>query len=201
MDYLELSIKSVEEKCNELYKVIRKNYDYDLVIFIAKGSYIIGKNIADLNKVPLLEIFAKRKGGKFKKIIKPLLKFVPKNILIKLRNKEMNSNYHERNYERSVTFDKSKYYKFNDKKRILLVDDSIDSGNSMRLVKSVIEEYFNNADVKVAVFNTMSKSIIKADYSLYENVMICGPWSNDSKENDEYLELYDNWRKDMYDGK
>ena len=48
MDYLELSIKSVEEKCNELYKVIRKNYDYDLVIFIAKGSYIIGKNIADL---------------------------------------------------------------------------------------------------------------------------------------------------------
>lgn len=196
MNYLELSIKNVEEKCNELYKIVRENYDYDLVIFIARGSYAIGKNMADLNNVPLLEVFATRKGGVLKKIIKPLLKFVPKKILIKLRNKEMSSNYHEKNDERNVSFDKSKYLNFRNKKKILLVDDSIDSGNSIKLVKSAIEEYFYNADVRVAVFNKMSKSNIKADYSLYENVMICGPWSSDSKENNKYIDLYTNWRKE-----
>ena len=195
MNYVELSIKDVENKCNELYKEIIKDYNYDLVIFIARGSYIIGKCLADLNNAPLLEIYATRKGGKLKKIIKPLFKFIPKKILIKLRKKEMNSNYHEKNNDRSVSFDENLYSKFKDKKKILLIDDSIDSGNSIKLTRDVISNYYKDADIKVAVFNVMSKSSIKADYNLYEDMMICGPWSNDSKECNEHVRMYKEWKK------
>ena len=68
VNYLELSIENVRDKCRELNKKI--DFDYDLVIFIAKGSYIIGQELANISNVPLLEIFATRKGGKLKKILK-----------------------------------------------------------------------------------------------------------------------------------
>ncbi len=195
MNYVELSIKNVEDKCNELYENIKKEYDYDLVIFIARGSYIIGKCLADLNNAPLLEIYATRKGGKLKKLIKPLFRFVPKKILIKLRSKEMNSTFHEKNEDRRVSFNEMIYSKHTDARKILIVDDSIDSGNSIKLTKSAISDYFKNSEVKVAVFNVMSKATINADYNLYQDMMICGPWSNDSKECNKHLKMYEEWKK------
>ena len=83
----------------------------------------------------------------------------------------------------------------NMKKSILLVDDSIDSGNSIKLTKEKIQKFFPKANIKVAVFNVMKKATIKPDYTLYKDMMICGPWSNDSKENVDYLKDYYDWRK------
>jgi len=197
VNYLELSIENVKENSKKLYKKIIKNYDYDLVIFIAKGSYLIGQELATLNNADLLEIFATREGGKLKKLIKPLFKFIPKKILIKLREKEMKSDFHEQKSDRKVSFDKEIYSKYKNKKNILLVDDSIDSGNSIILTKEEIQNFFPKANIKVAVFNVMKKATIKADYTLYKDMMICGPWSNDSKENNKHTKMYIEWKGSM----
>lgn len=197
MKYLELSIENVKENSKKLYKKIIKNYDYDLVIFIAKGSYLIGQELATLNNADLLEIFATREGGKLKKLIKPLFKIIPKKILIKLREKEMKSDFHEQKSDRKVSFDKEIYSKYKNKKNILLVDDSIDSGNSIILTKEEIQNFFPKANIKVAVFNVMKKATIKADYTLYKDMMICGPWSNDSKENSKHTKMYNEWKGSM----
>ena len=53
MELVELSLKSLEEVSLKLAKKINEDFDYDLVIFIAKGSYLIGKTIADYKNVPL----------------------------------------------------------------------------------------------------------------------------------------------------
>lgn len=196
MKYIELSIKNVEEKTQELFDNISKEYDYDMVVFIAKGSYLIGKTFSDLKNVPLLEIYASRKGGKLKKILKYVVKFIPKKILIKLREKEMKSDYHEKNNQRKVTFNEKKYELLKNKKRILLVDDSIDSGNSIKLTYDTLKKYFVNSEIKIAVFNLMNKSTIKSDFCLYHDTMISGPWSNDSKEYDQHLKLYKNWKEE-----
>lgn len=196
MEYLELSLENVKEITNKLYKVIMNDkYNYDLVIFIAKGSYPIGIELSKLANVPLLEIEATRKGGKLKKIIKPLFRFIPKNILIKLRKKEMNSDYHEKNQDRNINFNHKIYENYLDCKRILLVDDSIDSGYSIIEAKKEIEKFFKNSKVKIAVFNCMNKSIVKPDYMIYENKMICGPWSNDSKFYSNFISDYKEWKK------
>ena len=194
MEYTELSIENVKEKSKELYKKIIKDYNYDLVIFIAKGSYLIGSELSKLNNCELLEIFASRKGSKLKKIIKPFLKLIPKKIKIKLRKKEMTSDYHEKNNDRQVSFDEKIYSKYKNKKKILLVDDSIDSGNSVILTKEAILNYFKKSEVKVAVFNYMNKASIRPDYNLYKDMMICGPWSNDSKDNKTQDNLYYEWK-------
>lgn len=195
MKYLELSVEKVKENSKKLYRKIIKDYNYDLVIFIAKGSYLIGQELATLNNVELLEIFATREGGKLKKVIKPLFKIIPKKILIKLREKEMKSDFHEQKSDRKVSFDKEKYLEFKNKQNILLVDDSIDSGNSIKLTKEEIQKFFPKANIKVAVFNLMQKATIKADYTLYKDMMICGPWSNDSKDNKKHTKMYNEWKK------
>lgn len=176
MNYTELSIENVKEKSRELYEKIIEEYKYDLVIFIAKGSYLIGQELSNLGDAPLLEIYATRKGGNLKKVLKPLIKIIPKKILINLRKKEMNSNYHEKNNDRQVAFNEEEYSKYKKCKKILLVDDSIDSGNSVTLVKEALSNYFSKAEIKVAVFNVMNKSAIKPEFTIYNNMMINGPW-------------------------
>lgn len=195
MNYIELSIEDVRKKSKILFDIIKKYYDYDLVIFIAKGSFIIGEELARLNNTPLIEITAKRKGGYLKSIIKHSFKFVPKKILINLRKKEMKSSVHEKKSERYVNFDEEKYHNYLSAKKILLVDDSIDSGNTIISIYNKIKEVYPKSVIKIAVFNEMKKSKRKADYKLYTDHMICGPWSSDSKEHKKFLQLYNGWRE------
>lgn len=197
MELLELSKKRLKEENNKLFNLIIKEYNFDLVIFIARGSYLIGKELADMNNVPLLEIFATRKGGKFKKIISPILKIIPKRIKNILRDKEFNSNYHEKNNDRKIYFDEKIWKKYNDKKNILLVDDSVDTGYSILYAKNEIEKYFSNSTVKVGAINCFkkSKNIVNTDFYLYSDVLLLGPWSNDSKENYEYIKEYEDWHE------
>ena len=195
MKFLELSIKDLKKVNKELFEIVKKDYEYDCVIFIARGSFIIGKDLAEYNNVPLLEIFAKRKGGKIKKILRPLLSVLPNFIVVKLREKEVKSNYHAKNSDRFVSFDDKIWNKFKNVKKILVVDDSVDTGYSIKFVKEEIEKYFISAEVRVAALNYFEKSInvVKTDYYLYNDTMLKGPWSNDSSENKAYLELYNNW--------
>ena len=202
MKYIELSSKNIEEKSKDLYKIINENYDYDLVIFVAKGSYTIGKKLSEIKSCPLLEIKATRKGNKLKKIISPILKLIPKNIKMYLRNKEVESNVHEKDIERNVIYDKNIWDKYKDYKKIILVDDSVDTGYSIKACQKEIINYFSNAIVKVAAFNYFEKSesVVKVDYYLFKNTMLNGPWSNDSKYHKEFLTKYEDWKK-LYERK
>lgn len=196
MNYIELSSKDVENKTIELFrKILSSDYKFDLVVFIAKGSYTIGKKLSELGNCPLLEIKATRKGNKLKKIISPFLKLIPKKIKMYLRNKEVKSNVHEKNIERNVIYNVEKWSKYKECKNIILVDDSVDTGYSIKACKEEIERFFSNSNIKIAVFNYFEKSekIIKVDYSIYKEMMMNGPWSNDSKYHKDFLKEYDNW--------
>ena len=197
MELLELSSKNLEKIDKKLYEKIIKEYNYDLVIFIARGSYQIGKDLAEFNKVPVTEIFATRKGGKLKKLIRPLLQIIPKKIKKSLREKEFNSNIHEKNFEREISYNEEIWKNYLECKSILLVDDSVDTGYSIKFTKKAIEKFFTNSTVKVAALNCFEKSkkIVKTDFYIYKDTMLKGPWSNDSRENKEYLKKYGEWHE------
>ena len=67
----------------------------------------------------------------------------------------------------------------------------------MLQVKNVVQEYFNEAKIEIAALNCFEKSkkIINTDYYIYEDTMLNGPWSNDSKYNKEFMKLYKNWKE------
>lgn len=196
MNYIEMSEENVKENTIKLFEIIKKDrFDYDLVIFISKGAFLIGSELAEMKKVPLLEIYAQRKGSLIKRMIKPFLRCLPKSLLISLRKQEMKNPYHEKNKERNVSYSEKKYINYKKCEKILLVDDSTDSGYSIKEALNKLEELFEDSQIKTAVFNTMSKSKYKPEYTLFSDVMICGPWSNDSKYYKEFIAKYKEWKK------
>ena len=197
MNYQELSIKKLGKENKKLYEKISKDYKFDCVIFIAKGAYLIGKDLAEFANAPLLEIYASRKGGKLKKLLRPILQLLPEKLKVFLRKKEMTSNVHDKNPDRQISFDCNMWSKYKKCKKIIIVDDSIDTGYSALLVKDTVSEFFKKAEVKVAVLNHFEKAdnIFKPDYYLYKNTMLKGPWSNDSNENKEFLNEYEQWKE------
>lgn len=66
-------------------------------------------------------------------------------------------------------------------KRILLVDDAIDSGATILAVRKIIKQYCPEADINIAVFTvTSTHPACQADFCLYHNRTLCRfPWSID----------------------
>lgn len=197
MELVELSLKSSEEVSLKLAKKINEDYDYDLVIFIAKGSYLIGKTIADYKNVPLLEIKAVRQGNSLKGKLKNVLKILPKPVKKVLRNIEVKSGIHTKNVSRKIEYNERNWNKYLDKKRIVLVDDSVDTGNSMKQCAATIKKYFKASEVKIAALNFLEKSkqVIAVDFALYNDKLLEGPWSNDSKENEQFIMEYSKYEE------
>lgn len=83
--------------------------------------------------------------------------------------------------------------------KILVVDDSIDTGNSILAVKNYISTIFRNAEIRVAGLNVwdMSKEKVFTDYALYKNTIIKAPMSKDSKEYDVFMKMYNNYRNNQ----
>ena len=197
MNYIELSSKEVENKTIELYnKILSSNYKFDLVIFVAKGSYTIGKKMSELGDCPLVEIKATRRGNELKKIISPILKLIPMKVKNYLRKKEVKSNIHDKNKERNVIYNIEKWNKYKNSKNIVLVDDSVDTGHSIKACKEEIKKFFLKSNIKIATFNYFekSKNIVDVDYNLYKETILNGPWSNDSKYHKAFLKEYNSWK-------
>lgn len=195
MKYLELSENDVREESKRLANKIEGSYKPDLVIFIAKGSYYIGDEISKYFKIPLFEIFAVREKNKLKEIISPILKIIPKSIKKQLREMEVNSGIHNKNINRKVYMDEKFKKQLKEYKEILVVDDSVDTGNTIIEIVKYLKKY--DLKIKIASLNVfeMSKEKIEIDYYNYENTMLNGPWSKDSMYYKKFMEDYKIWKK------
>lgn len=178
----------------ELAIKVSKDYTPDCVIFIARGGVLIGQVASGYFSCPLYAVKAFRKGSRLKRVISMFLKYIPKNIKRKLREREMNSTVHQRHSERNVKFLEtipSTYH------HILLVDDSVDTGASALQVKDLLMRHFQNAEVRIAAINVFTKSekIIHTDYFIYRDAMIMTPASVDSPEYEEFVHLWDDYAR------
>lgn len=195
MNYLELSEKSTREESKKLAQKIENSFTPEIVIFVAKGAYYIGDEIAKYFNVPLIEVKAERQKGKLKKIIAPLLKIIPSSIKKVLREFEVKSNTHNKNSERKVTFEEKDLKELLKYKRVLLVDDSIDTGNTIKQIVDYLKKY--ELEIKVAGINifSMSEEVVKIDYYNYRDTLLNGPWSNDSKYYKRFIDDYKKYKE------
>lgn len=190
----EVNMQNIDDYCKRLYQLVKSDFDYDLVIFVAKGGYLLGKKMADYNHCEFLSIFATRKGNRFKKALRFILKLLPKGLIQKLREREVQAGIHRKHSERCVSFDAKEYQFFKPTvKKILIVDDSVDTGSTVSLTVNAIQNFFEGAEVRFASLNVMKNSSVYPNYYLFENVLVRGPWSSDSKENKRYLKEYFDW--------
>ena len=194
MNIRNISLSEIHEESNKLYEMINK--DYDLTVFIAKASYIIGADLARINNTPLLEMKCSRRGTIIKNMISPLLRHLPESILLRMREMELQRCHHYDN-KRQLLFYKDLFEYYENSKHILLVDDSVDTGKNIEICENELKKIYKNARIETAALNVMSNTSKYTDYYLYEDTILRGPWSIDSKENKEYIKLYNSW-KDNY---
>lgn len=168
-----------------------------MVVYIARGGYLIGETIAGYFNVDNIGIHAEREGGKLKKLISPILKCLPQSIKLSLRKIELASGVHKEYKERKIYWDNSDVCLqiLKNKKNILVVDDSVDTGYSMiSVVHEICRDVGEDVTIKTAAINYWSKSlsVIRTDFFNYKDTIIQTPMSKDSKEYSIFEQLYSN---------
>ena len=65
----------------------------------------------------------------------------------------------------------------------MLVDDAIDSGSTIRNAEKFLQTKNKNWNIKIAVITQSFKQPVrKADYQIYNKILVRFPWSNDFKQ-------------------
>lgn len=193
MNCIELSIEKLSDECTKWAKIIKKDFQPDLIVYIAKGGFLIGKAFQEEFKCHMIGVDAMRKGNKLKELLTPILSNLPKHLLNLARKIEVKSGIHNKHSERAVVF-RSDYNDIdkNAVRNILIVDDSVDTGHSLKAVTETVVEQYPLATVKLAALNVwkQSESVIKCDYFKYVDTILRTPMSKDSKEYKTFLELF-----------
>lgn len=195
-ELLVLNFDNVQQMSMELAQKVTEKPD--LVVFVAKGAYLIGQAMAEYFNAPLLEIKAERQGNQLKRMIQPMLGYLPDGLKTWLHKKEIKAGIHARNTDRQVFFYIPEKLKEKDFKKILLVDDSIDTGNTILSAKAELEKVFPQAIVKTAAFFVfdLSKTVVKTDYWLYGDSIFSAPWSSDSRYYKEFISKYEKYKSE-----
>lgn len=189
-----LNEKSLREKSEQLGRMIENSgWMPDLIIGIKTGGAYVAQYIKQMDyfvDCNYNEVVLQRKGTKVKKrlMFDKLSRLMPYLLLDVLRIYEI--------YISEVFQKKEQFYISNRKielseelkkqilksRRVLLIDDAIDSGKTMIDVKQNILNVNNSLDVRTAVLTvTQLNPYISPDYSLYKRVLIRFPWSKDFK--------------------
>ncbi len=187
---MELDMNEAQKMSLQLAQKVKEKPD--LVVFVAKGAYLIGVTVAEYFHASLLEVEAVRSGNRWKDLLKPLLTILPAGLKVWLRKKEIKSGTHTQNTERHVMINHTNKLVNAKIHNILLVDDAVDTGNTILAVKNALHKEFPQAHISTAalfVFEA-SKALVNIDYSLYKDTIFSAPWSNDSVYKKEFMAQY-----------
>ncbi|NCB92493.1 MAG: phosphoribosyltransferase [Clostridia bacterium] len=185
-----LNVDDVKKMSIQLAQSVKETPD--LVAFVAKGAYLIGQTVAEYFDVPLIEIEAVRSGNQLKDLVRPLLTILPGSVKVWLRKKEMNAGTHAQNRERHVAINDPNKILGRDFHTILLVDDAVDTGNTILAVAETLQKALPQAHIITAAFFVFeaSKELVHMDYNLYGDTIFSAPWSNDSSYHKGFMAQY-----------
>ena len=197
MKVITLNKKLFQEKSKELFSNIEG--DFDLVIGILNGGgYLLDEfKKHNTNSSTLFKTIKIQREStssiKSNSIVKLILKVLPYSILDRLRLNE-HKVQKEKPFLITEDFSNSLVYSNlydlkNPKeiKRVLILDDALDSGKTMNKVINTCKSICNAAEIETAVIVwTNLESLIRPEYYLYKENLLRFPWSLDYKnKNDE----------------
>lgn len=122
----------------------------------------------------------KKSNTKIKALLKSCLPLLPKYVKNKLRVLEHSVLSRRRKADREIKRE-SIPDNLNDYDLVILIDDAVDSGYSLSYVVDYIKNKYGVTPVTCVVTSTQSDPVLKADLSLYANVLVRFPWSLDAK--------------------
>ena len=191
MRVIDASNKDIKNFANEVYRTFRTNIDQAdkiMVVGVASGGVPLAEsvylNLGDNRNKKYTEICCqrpithKKESGVFSWLFNIVVSLSPKFVLNKLRVIEHVFLSNNRTPEREVKL--SDDIIFSDYNLVIVVDDAIDSGFSLRQVVDFISKS-NKGEIVTAVYvTTQKKPVYVADYSKHQDVLVRFPWSKDA---------------------
>lgn len=197
--------KKFDELCFELASnIIDSNYNPDIVIGIKNGGDVVGKKVFKYlkmsnSRLKYFSISTRHKStNNFEKInLGKFLQYIPNFLLNIIRivqiityEKLFDWFKFKRKYDIDYNIDKELIHLMHlGNKKILIIDDAIDSGLTMQYtlsnikIKGLPRPRKKSNEIKIAVATvTYSNPIIKPDYQLYNKTIIRFPWALDAKQ-------------------
>jgi len=173
---------------NLAQKIESQGYIPDHIIYIERAGAIPGFEMALFFNCSISSIRAKRSGTSFKSKIKFILRFLPRFVTHFLRRLEIGSSIHDANKTRAVSCSEPLP---NKDKKILLVDDAVDTGHSIGAVLNYLtHKGLKKENIKIAVLTTTGPDpVVSADFMHLDQVICAFPWSYDSREHNHTLKM------------
>jgi len=181
-----------EEECVNLNKaVLASGFHPELIVSIATGGDYVAQSFNLTPNILFHSIKKQRSSTKVKnkyRWVFGFLKLLPYfflNFLRKLEHFIQLSKADKNPVDLLSSAEKIKFeYTKSDQKvhKILVVDDAVDSGETLLVVKNFLVNLYPNSEIKTAVIVlTTDNPVCFPDYVLFTNTLIRFPWSNDMK--------------------
>ncbi|HDS8992547.1 TPA: phosphoribosyltransferase family protein [Klebsiella pneumoniae] len=182
--------------CNDLKLKVFGDYKPDLIVGIATGGAVVVDHMGLTDDKKIVIIKRQRPFTKTKNKIKlknwlPYFPFWLSNIIRRLElsfnEYRFYNSSNRKTLKGDVHFLKGSPDSFLDARKILLVDDSIDSGVTLKECLNFINQYISSeTEVRTSSINvTFRKPIIMPDYTLYSRTIVRYPWASDVRLKNE----------------
>lgn len=198
MEFIEYSLASLCREATRLANLVREDgYRPDCVAYLARGGWVIGEVVANYFSIPIIELSVQRSGSLMKEKSSGLLRRLPRSLRKALREREVAVRLFSgqadglRHEALRLT---SRYSVPSGILRVLLVDDSADTGHSMAVALEELSLIFPDAEIRTAVINAfaIAEDNVHIDWRLCENCLLGTPSSKDNREYDKFIKLYNN---------
>ncbi|MBT8244675.1 MAG: hypothetical protein HKP48_04945 [Winogradskyella sp.] len=187
MKVLTLHKSDFEKHCQDLF--LKIDIQPNVVVGILNGGGFVleefKKNASATTEFAIVKLQRDSTNGiKKKKLLQTFLKASPITLLDGLRRLE-----HRRNLNRKlkeIQSDLEIEIKSKSKSiiSILILDDALDSGVTIKSVIKSLNKQFPNSEIKTAVISwTNPKSVVAPDFYAFKNTLVRFPWSLDYKTN------------------
>lgn len=187
----------VQKDCRAWAREIRESYLPDAIVFVAKSGFLFAETMADELGVPMADISASRPGNDNKDKISKAVPKLPRWFLALALRSKSQIKFNKANSDRCVIVsDRLKELSYGNPKRILLVDDSVDTGWTIIRAKEEIVKLNPGAQIKVAGYCVLDESegMVKTDYYRYRNMIVITATSRYSSEYKDFLTDFEKWK-------
>jgi len=189
---LTLDQPEFRKTCLSLIAKVPDNRIPDLICGIVTGGQYVAEDVMldpRLRSCKIISIKLQRPETNLKKKVNIgwLLKMFPRRLNDVLRNVE--DALREKRFKNAVDLNESlniaisqdDILALEDSKRILVVDDAVDSGVTLLNILKCIKRHAPHAEISTAAITvTFSSPKIMPDYFLYRCILLRFPWSNDA---------------------
>ena len=192
------NMSTIQEDCKRWAEEIKKSYHPDLIIFIAKSGFLFAKPMAEIFGCNMADIVVERPGNNSKNRLQKIIDVLPMSVIAGVLRSPFMYKFNAAKKERQIRLT-PKYEAECRKKyeKILIVDDSVDTGWNLLKVLELTKKNFLDAKIKVASYSVIeySKVRVQVDFIRFENRIVITATSRKSEEYQTFLEMYGQWKE------